>query len=203
MPRHTTSLIATQIKKPERCLNKRSYLKPFPSLLLFDLPSSIAIMIECILIHIGQGVIQVENAYWELYGLEHGIQVSFLNPNLSIFFTLACSIAIFFVLCFSSVSQQHLSCLVYYLCFFSITSPIYRSVCTLCFLLTFFSFSSDWFPGVCVRSVFSGHLFLLPYCLRDLRFKFDNNAFFLIFIITLVTDKKLHCISVTVFVSVT
>jgi len=34
-------------------------------------------MRECISIHIGQAGIQVGNACWELYCLEHGIQVSF------------------------------------------------------------------------------------------------------------------------------
>jgi len=91
---------------------------------------------------------------------------------------------------------------VYYLRFFSIASSIDQSVRTLCFFLTFFSFSSNWFPGVCVCFVFSGHLLLLPYCSRDLKFKFDNNAYFFVFIITFVTDKKLRCVSVTVFVSV-
>ncbi|KAK7854806.1 tubulin alpha chain [Quercus suber] len=32
-------------------------------------------MRECILIHIGQAGIQVGNACWELYCLEHGIQL--------------------------------------------------------------------------------------------------------------------------------
>ncbi|KAF3506506.1 hypothetical protein F2Q69_00009901 [Brassica cretica] len=34
-------------------------------------------MRECISIHIGQAGIQVGNACWELYCLEHGIQVRF------------------------------------------------------------------------------------------------------------------------------
>jgi Tubulin/FtsZ family, GTPase domain len=34
-------------------------------------------MRECISIHIGQAGIQVGNACWELYCLEHGIQVQF------------------------------------------------------------------------------------------------------------------------------
>ena len=34
-------------------------------------------MRECISIHIGQAGIQVGNACWELYCLEHGIQVFF------------------------------------------------------------------------------------------------------------------------------
>lgn len=34
-------------------------------------------MRECISIHIGQAGIQVGNACWELYCLEHGIQVCF------------------------------------------------------------------------------------------------------------------------------
>jgi tubulin alpha len=33
-------------------------------------------MRECISIHIGQAGIQVGNACWELYCLEHGIQVT-------------------------------------------------------------------------------------------------------------------------------
>ncbi|MFS7920441.1 putative tubulin [Helianthus anomalus] len=44
-------------------------------------------MRECISIHIGQAGIQVGNACWELYCLEHGIQVSvylFLRLNLSL-----------------------------------------------------------------------------------------------------------------------
>lgn len=36
-------------------------------------------MRECISIHIGQAGIQVGNACWELYCLEHGIQVQ-SNP---------------------------------------------------------------------------------------------------------------------------
>lgn len=36
-------------------------------------------MRECISIHIGQAGIQVGNACWELYCLEHGIQVTNLN----------------------------------------------------------------------------------------------------------------------------
>jgi hypothetical protein len=35
-------------------------------------------MRECISIHVGQAGVQIGNACWELYCLEHGIQVSIL-----------------------------------------------------------------------------------------------------------------------------
>ena len=38
-------------------------------------------MRECISIHIGQAGIQVSNASWELYCLEHGIQADALNSK--------------------------------------------------------------------------------------------------------------------------
>jgi len=138
-------------------------------------------MRECISIHISQAGIQVGNACWELYCLEHNIQVSFLNLNLSIFFyTRSLNRDLFSLFSFHLHLNRVFVVCVYYLRF---ASPIYRSVCTLCFLPTFFSFSSDWFAGVCVRFVFSGHLLLLPYCSRDWRFKFDNNAYFIFFYI--------------------
>ena len=40
-------------------------------------------MRECISIHIGQAGIQVGNACWELYCLEHGIQVIEGKPSYS------------------------------------------------------------------------------------------------------------------------
>jgi hypothetical protein len=36
-------------------------------------------MRECISIHVGQAGVQIGNACWELYCLEHGIQVSILT----------------------------------------------------------------------------------------------------------------------------
>jgi hypothetical protein len=38
-------------------------------------------MRECLSIHIGQAGIQVGNACWELYCLEHGIQVKILEQQ--------------------------------------------------------------------------------------------------------------------------
>jgi hypothetical protein len=48
-------------------------------------------MRECISIHIGQAGIQVGNAAWELYCLEHGIQV---GTSLSISLSLSLSLSI-------------------------------------------------------------------------------------------------------------
>ncbi|CAL9126974.1 unnamed protein product [Musa textilis] len=53
-------------------------------------------MRECISIHIGQAGIQVGNACWELYCLEHGIQVSLLSlpsPHRPFCFSFCCSCA--------------------------------------------------------------------------------------------------------------
>ena len=47
------------------------------------------------------------------------------------------------------------------------------------FVPTFFSFWSDLVPGSRVRCVFSGHLLLEPYCSSDLRFIFDDYAYFM------------------------
>ena len=41
-------------------------------------------MRECISIHIGQAGIQVGNACWELYCLEHGIQVYLLFVSFTV-----------------------------------------------------------------------------------------------------------------------
>lgn len=52
----------------------------FPCLQYFS-----AKMRECISVHIGQAGIQVGNACWELYCLEHGIQVPFLRSVSSLY----------------------------------------------------------------------------------------------------------------------
>ena len=46
-------------------------------------------MRECISVHIGQAGIQVGNACWELYCLEHGIQVIYFLNSMEI--SLKCS----------------------------------------------------------------------------------------------------------------
>ena len=140
---HATPLLSLQHKSEnQRGILMNAHLwNPFPFFFLFDLPFSLATMRKCISIHIGQAGIQVRNACWELYCLEHDIQVSFLNPNLSI--VLHSLAQLFPLFAFPLHLNRVFVVCVYYLCFFSIASPIYRSVRTLCFLLTFFSFSSN------------------------------------------------------------
>ena len=43
-------------------------------------------MRECISIHVGQGGVQVGNACWELFCLEHGIQPDGQMPSDKVFF---------------------------------------------------------------------------------------------------------------------
>ena len=109
-------------------------------------------MRECISIHIGQAGIQLENACWELYCLEHSIQVSFLNPNLSIFLHSLAQLRSVSALCFSSTSQPRL--------------------CRLCLLFMFLLYCFTDLP-ICTHSIFSTDIFfvfvrLVPWCICTL-----------------------------------
>jgi len=52
-------------------------------------------MRECISVHVGQAGVQMGNACWELYCMEHGIQVLFWLK--SVFFVI-CKLGLFFFL---------------------------------------------------------------------------------------------------------
>lgn len=140
-------------------------------------------MRECISIHIGQAGIQVGNACWELYCLEHGIQVSFLNPNPSLSLHIISSHAqsrSVSAVCISSASQPRFCRLCLLFAFRSVLLHRFADLYALyVFVPTFFSFWPDLFPRSRVRCVFSGHFLLAPYCSSDLRFKFDDNAYFI------------------------
>ena len=50
-------------------------------LFLFHLPTSVSLQRECISVHVGQAGVQIGNACWELYCLEHGIQPDGQMPS--------------------------------------------------------------------------------------------------------------------------
>ena len=60
---------------PQKLLNRNSVSDPF---LLVVKPFS---QRECISIHVGQAGVQIGNACWELYCLEHGIQPDGQMPS--------------------------------------------------------------------------------------------------------------------------
>jgi len=150
-------------------------------------------MRECISIHIGQAGIQVGNACWELYCLEHGIQVYFLNPKSPYcnFFNLHFSDSIcsrcwdvksgsIYAVSSLSASEPFLHFfVVYYLCFVLYCFrdlPI--CVCFMFYVNIFLRFSFDWFSDVRVRCVFCELLDLVMCCSSDLECGFDDNALF-------------------------